>query len=80
MTTTVKVHVNGKYRTTIGIETKAYGKQTVVVDGDQPGGREHVFGLHHPAEGVITIKEGPLTDEMIEVRDKPVDAGTTPAA
>lgn len=69
MTTTVKVHVNGNYRATVRqITADRTHLQPVVIDGDAPGGKEHYFGLHHPAHATFTISEEPLTDEMKAAR------------
>lgn len=62
MTTTVKVHVNGRYRATV-TQTKADGTvlEPVVVEGNYEGspnpGGEHSFGVYHPADATFHIKE-----------------------
>lgn len=54
MTTTVKVHVNGKYRATV----KQDGKPPVEVEGNYNGGSgEQSFSLPHPAKGTFEISE-----------------------
>jgi len=63
MTTTVKVHVNGRYRATVK-QTNASGlKQPdpVVVEGNYQGSPnpsgEHSFYLSHPAHSTFDISE-----------------------
>ncbi len=62
MTTTVKVHVNGRYRATV-THTPADGvsQPPVVVEGNYEGSPnpsgEHSFHLFHPAHGNFTITE-----------------------
>lgn len=62
MTTSVKVHVYGRYRATVK-QTAADGvsSQTVVVEGNYEGSPnpsgEHVFWLHHPAQSIFDISE-----------------------
>lgn len=54
MTTTVKVHVNGKYRATV----KQDDKEPVVVEGNYNGGSgERSFNLPHPARATFEISE-----------------------
>ena len=57
MTTTIKVHVGGRYVTTI----EQFGKPEVKVHGDYPGspnpGGDHYIYLPHPATGVFRISE-----------------------
>ena len=54
MTTTVKVHVNGRYRATV----KQDDKLPVVVEGNYNGGSgEQSFHLPHPATGTFVISE-----------------------
>lgn len=57
MTTTVKVHVNGRYRATV----KQDDRDPVVVEGNydgspNPSGGKH-FYLPHPAKGIFEISE-----------------------
>lgn len=57
MTTTVKVHVNGRYRATVKQDDKA----PVVVDGNyigspNPSG-EKSFWLAHPANSTFVVTE-----------------------
>jgi hypothetical protein len=61
MTTTVKVHVNGKYRATVK-KTDANGNiETTVIDGNYEGSPnpsgERSFGLYHPAAATFEITE-----------------------
>lgn len=54
MTTTVKVHVNGKYRATVSQD----GCEPVVVEGNYNGGSgEKSFYLSHPAAGTFVVSE-----------------------
>lgn len=54
MTTTVKVHVNGKYRAAV----KQDGGDPVTVEGNYNGGRgEASFYLPHPAKATFEISE-----------------------
>lgn len=57
MTTSVKVHVNGKYRATVVQD----GKDPVVVEGNYNGGSgEKSFYLPHPAKATFEISEEPV--------------------
>lgn len=59
MTTTVKVHVNGKYRATVIQD----GKEPVEIEGNYNGGSgERSFYLPHPARGTFEISEEPVAD------------------
>ncbi len=59
MTTTVKVHVNGKYRATV----KQDGRDPVVVEGNYNGGSgERSFYLSHPAQATFDISEEHVKD------------------
>jgi len=59
MTTTVKVHVNGKYRATV----KQNGRDPVIVEGNYNGGSgEAAFYLPHPATATFGISEEPVAD------------------
>jgi hypothetical protein len=54
MTTTVKVHVNGRYRATVVQDDK----EPVVVEGNYAGGSgERSFSLSHPADSTFRITE-----------------------
>jgi hypothetical protein len=57
MTTTVKVHVNGRYRATV----KQDDREPVVVDGNYEGSPnpsgEQSFYLAHPAHSTFEITE-----------------------
>jgi hypothetical protein len=54
MTTTVKVHVNGKYRATV----TQNGRDPVTVEGNYNGGSgEASFHLPHPARATFEISE-----------------------
>ena len=59
MTTTVKVHVNGKYRATV----KQDGSDPVTVEGNYNGGSgEKSFYLPHPAKATFDISEEQVAD------------------
>ncbi len=59
MTTTVKVHVNGKYRATVTQD----GGEPVTVEGNYNGGTgEKSFYLPHPAQGTFVVSEEPVAD------------------
>ncbi len=59
MTTTVKVHVNGKYRATVVQD----GREPVTVEGNYNGGSgEKAFYLPHPASGSFQISEEAVAD------------------
>lgn len=54
MTTTVTVHVNGKYRATV----RQDDNEPVIVEGNYNGGSgEKQFYLPHPAKGTFEISE-----------------------
>lgn len=54
MTTTVKVHVNGKYRATVVQDDG----EPVEIEGNYNGGSgERSFSLPHPANAVFEISE-----------------------
>jgi len=60
MTTTVKIHVNGRYRATVVQD----GKEPVIVEGNYNGGTgEHSFYLPHPAVGTFTVSEEPVPED-----------------
>jgi hypothetical protein len=59
MTTTVKVHVNGKYRATVVQD----GLEPVIVEGNYNGGTgEKAFYLPHPATGTFVVTEEQVAD------------------
>lgn len=59
MTTTVKVHVNGKYRAKV----RQDGGEPVEVEGNYNGGSgERSFYLLHPARGIFEISEEQVAD------------------
>jgi hypothetical protein len=59
MTTTVKVHVNGKYRATV----KQDDLDPVTVEGNYNGGSgEKSFYLPHPAKATFVISEELVAD------------------
>jgi hypothetical protein len=65
MTTTIKVHVNGRYRATV-TQVNGDGRQfePVVVEGNYEGSPnpsgEWTFGLPHPAAATFEITEEPV--------------------
>jgi hypothetical protein len=69
MTTTVKVHVNGRYRATV-VHTAADGQKqpSVVVEGNYDGSPnpsgEHSFHLFHPASGTFEITEEAVPEDQ----------------
>lgn len=68
MTTTVKVHVNGRYRATVTQDDR----EPVVVEGNyvgspNPGGEKH-FYLPHPAKGTFVV-----TEEYVPEEAKPAE-------
>jgi hypothetical protein len=59
MTTTVKVHVNGKYRATV----VQGDREPVIVEGNYNGGSgEKSFHLAHPASDTFVISEEYVKD------------------
>ncbi len=59
MTTTVKVHVNGKYRATVIQD----GREPVTVEGNYNGGSgEQAFYLSHPANSTFVVTEEYVVD------------------
>jgi len=67
MTTTVKIHVNGRYRATV-VQTRADGvkNEPVVVEGNYEGSPnpsgEHSFHLYHPAVASFDVTEEHVPD------------------
>lgn len=60
MTTSVKVHVNGKYRATV---KQLPGGEETVVEGNYNGGSdERTFYLPHPAKATFEISEEQVVD------------------
>lgn len=68
MTTTVTVHVNGRYRATV-IQKDASGNAvgTTIVEGNYAGSPNpngnHQFHLHHPATASFDIAETAVPDD-----------------
>jgi len=60
MTTTVKIHVNGRYRATV-TQKDAHGVRAHVVEGNYEGSSnpsgEHAFHLPHPAAATFDVIE-----------------------
>lgn len=60
MTTTVKIHVNGRYRATV----KQDDNEPVIVEGNYNGGSgEHTLYLSHPASSTFTVTEEYVPEE-----------------
>lgn len=63
MTTTVKVHVNGRYRATV----KQDNREPVVVEGNYSGSPnpsgERSFSLPHPAKATFVVTEEQVPDD-----------------
>lgn len=66
MTTSVKVHVNGRYRAIV----KQDDRDPVIVDGNYEGtsnpGGEKVFWLPHPAHATFEVTEEYLGERVVE--------------
>lgn len=59
MTTTVKISVNGKYRTTVTQNDHL----PVEIEGNYNGGKgEHTFYLPHPANCTFVVSEKQVAD------------------
>jgi hypothetical protein len=67
MTTTVKVHVNGRYRATVKITDVNGRVEQHTVDGNYMGSPnpsgEKSFGLYHPAQATFDITEEYLPEK-----------------
>jgi len=64
MTTAVKIHVNGQYRTTVRQTSQDGSIEETVIEGNYNGGPgEHTFYLRHPATGIFEISEVYVKDE-----------------
>jgi hypothetical protein len=67
MTTTVRIHVNGRYRATV-VQTSADGVKAapIVVEGNYDGSPnpsgEHYFHLYHPAIASFDVTEEYIPD------------------
>ena len=63
MTTSVRIHVNGRYRATV----KQDDRPPVIVEGNYEGslnkGGEHVFNLPHPAKSTFEITEEQVPED-----------------
>jgi len=57
MTTSIRIHVNGRFRATV----KQDDKEPVIVEGNYDGSPnptgEHQFYLYHPAHSTFTVTE-----------------------
>lgn len=59
MTTSIKIHVNGKFRATV----KQDDRDPVIIEGNYNGGSgEKAFYLPHPARATFEISEEPVAD------------------
>lgn len=78
MTTTVKIHVNGRYRATV----KQDDRDPVIVDGNyigspNPSG-EHSFYLAHSANSTFTVTEAYVPEEPVTEERQPEPAVEQP--
>lgn len=67
MTTTVKVHVNGRYRANVKVSHASGDQEELVVEGaydgsPNPTGYGYVY-MRHPADAVIRVSEEPVPAE-----------------
>lgn len=64
MTTTVKVHVNGRYRAHVSVSHASGDQEEHKVDGNGVEGAtgELSISLRHPADAVIRVSEEPVED------------------
>jgi hypothetical protein len=62
MTTTVKVHVNGRYRAHVAVSHVNGEQEDHIVDGNGIEGAtgELSISLRHPADAVIKVSEEPV--------------------
>jgi hypothetical protein len=62
MTTTVKVHVGGKYRAHVAVAHTSGEQEEHTVDGDGVEGAagELSITLRHPADATIHVSESPV--------------------
>lgn len=62
MTTTVKVHVNGKYRAHVNVSHASGEQEEHQVDGNGVEGAsgELVISLRHPADATFRVSEEPV--------------------
>lgn len=66
MTTTVKVHVGGKYRAHVNVSHASGEQEEHTVDGSyegSPAAGELTINLRHPADAVIKISEAPIEED-----------------
>ena len=71
MTTTVKVHVNGRYRATV----KQDDRDPVIIEGNNEGGTEKAFYLSHPAKATFEISEEQIPNEPKVEKADDIEAG-----
>lgn len=78
MTTTVKIHVGGRYRATV-IQTNADGVKgaPVVVDGDYAGSPnpsgDYSFHMYHPAVASFEVTEEAVPEQPAPQEPAPED-------
>jgi hypothetical protein len=70
MTTTVKIHVNGRYRAkVVQVDAEGDRSETIVVEGNYEGSPnpsgEYSFHLFHPAIASFEVKEEAVPEEDI---------------
>lgn len=64
MTTTVKIHVGGKYRAHVAVSHADGSAEEHTVDGDGVAGSMglQTITLRHPADAIINISEAPIEE------------------
>lgn len=64
MTTSVKIHVGGKYRAHVAVSHADGSAEEHTVDGDGVAGAsgEQTVTLRHPADAIIKISEAPVEE------------------
>lgn len=60
MTTTVTVHVGGKYRAYVAVSHADGSQEDHIVEGDG----ERVIRMRHPADATIKISEEPISEPV----------------
>ena len=66
MTTTVKIHVGGKYRAHVEVAHADGARETHTIEGDgaetgeQGASSERTINLRHPADATFKISEEPI--------------------
>jgi hypothetical protein len=64
MTTTVKIHVGGKYRAHVAVSHADGTQEEHQIDGDGVAGAtgEQAITLRHPADAILKISEAPVEE------------------